>query len=77
MPNHLVRMTLVLPAGDMLKKIQSDLNLDEAREQEDLSKLKEWLACQPHLPQITGSKTNKLLFTWQISIIKNQLQTIA
>lgn len=47
-------MTLVLPAGDMLKKIQSDLNLEEGREQEDLSKLKEWLACQPHLPQIDG-----------------------
>ena len=47
-------MTLVLPAGDMLKKIQSDLNLEEGREQEDLAKLKEWLACQPHLPQIDG-----------------------
>ncbi|XP_059479703.1 alpha-tocopherol transfer protein-like [Neocloeon triangulifer] len=49
-------MTLVLPAGDMLKKIQSDLNLQEGREQEDLSKLKEWLACQPHLPQIEDDR---------------------
>lgn len=53
-------MALVLPTGDMLKKVQVELNIEEGREKDDVAQLKTWLEKQPHLPQDQGMQTNKL-----------------
>ncbi|GLV36821.1 uncharacterized protein CBL_02344 [Carabus blaptoides fortunei] len=43
-------MALIQPSGEMLKKIQQELNENIATRDSDLETIKEWLRKQPHLP---------------------------
>lgn len=53
-------MTLIQPTGEMMKRIQQELNENIATRDNDLETIKEWLRKQPHLPDTWG-KQNTLI----------------
>lgn len=47
-------MTLIQPSGEMMKRIQQELNENIATRDNDLETIKEWLRKEPHLPDAWG-----------------------